>query len=150
MKRIFLEISLLLSLFLIVGCCNSGQTEATAANDTENATESNANAMKLGIILETKEAEKAWNAFRFATASIKQGHEVKVFLMGEAVECQDITDEKFNVQQQMFSFLEHGGTILACGTCIKSRNMQATDVCPISTMIDCVEMVEWADKVLTF
>ena len=44
--------------------------------------------MKIGIILETKEYEKAWNAFRFATTAKKEGHEVKVFLMGKAVECE--------------------------------------------------------------
>ena len=33
--------------------------------------------MKIGIILETKEHEKAWNAFRFATTGRKQGHEVR-------------------------------------------------------------------------
>lgn len=42
--------------------------------------------MKLGIILETKEFEKAWNAFRFANTAIKNGHEVMYSLMGEAVE----------------------------------------------------------------
>lgn len=35
--------------------------------------------MKLGIILETKEPEKAWNAFRFASAALVKGHDVKVF-----------------------------------------------------------------------
>ena len=39
--------------------------------------------MKLGIIIETKEYEKAWNAFRFAVTTKKAGHEVKVFLMGK-------------------------------------------------------------------
>ena len=38
--------------------------------------------MKIGIIIETKEPEKAWNAFRFAVTAKKQGHKVKVFLMG--------------------------------------------------------------------
>lgn len=38
--------------------------------------------MKLGIILETKEPEKAWNAFRFANTALKKEHEVKMFLMG--------------------------------------------------------------------
>ncbi|HRZ42746.1 MAG TPA: DsrE family protein [Bacteroidales bacterium] len=42
--------------------------------------------MKIGVIIETKEFEKAWNAFRFAITAKKQGHDVKVFLMGEAVE----------------------------------------------------------------
>lgn len=46
--------------------------------------------MKLGMILETKEFEKAWNAFRFAVTAKKAGHEAKVFLMGEAVECETL------------------------------------------------------------
>lgn len=106
--------------------------------------------MKFGIILETKEYEKAWNAFRFATASIKQKHEVKVFLMGEAVECEGLTHEKFNVDEQLKGFVKAGGEILACGTCLKSRNREETEACPLSTMIDCVQMVEWADKTITF
>lgn len=44
--------------------------------------------MKIGIILQTKEYEKAWNALRFAVTAKKQGHETKLFLMGEAVECE--------------------------------------------------------------
>ena len=57
--------------------------------------------MKLGIILETKEPEKAWNAIRFAVAAIKKGHAVKVFLMGEAVECETITHETYHVANQI-------------------------------------------------
>jgi sulfur relay (sulfurtransferase) complex TusBCD TusD component (DsrE family) len=105
--------------------------------------------MKFGIILETKELEKAWNAFRFATTSRKNGHEVKVFLMGEAVECENLTHEKYDVSGQLKSFIEAGGTILACGTCLKSRQLNGSDSYPISTMVDCIKMVEWADKVIT-
>lgn len=106
--------------------------------------------MKIGIILETKEFEKAWNAFRFATTARKKEHEVKVFLMGEAVECEELTHEKYDVARQLKAFVEAGGEILACGTCLKSRKMEGSDICPISTMIDCVNLVEWADKVVTF
>ena len=106
--------------------------------------------MKLGIILETKEAEKAWNAFRFAVTAQKQGNEVKVFLMGEAVECESISEGKYNVNEQLNKFVEVNGHILACGTCLKSRQLESTEACPMSTMIDCVEMVLWADKVVTF
>ena len=106
--------------------------------------------MKFGVILETKEYEKAWNAFRFATTARKNGHEIKVFLMGEAVECESLTHEKYDVAGQLNVFVEAGGAILACGTCLKSRQMNGTDVCPLSTMADCVKMVEWADKVITF
>jgi uncharacterized protein involved in oxidation of intracellular sulfur len=106
--------------------------------------------MKMGIIIETKEAEKAWNAFRFANSCLSRGHEVQVFLMGEAVECEQIIDEKYTVPSEMKKFIEGNGTLLACGTCILSRNLEEKTVCPISTMNDCVDMVEWAEKVVTF
>lgn len=106
--------------------------------------------MKIGIILETKEYEKAWNALRFAVTAKKQGHEVKVFLMGEAVECEGLTHEKYNVDEQLMTFSKIGGEILACGTCLKSRQLDSTETCPISTMVDCVELVVWADKTVTF
>lgn len=106
--------------------------------------------MKIGVILETKEYEKAWNAFRFAVTAIKQGHEVKLFLMGEAVECEGLTHEKYNVDEQLKAFVSIGGEILACGTCLKSRQLNETDACPISTMVDCVDLVVWADKVVNF
>jgi len=106
--------------------------------------------MKIGIILETKEYEKAWNAFRFANTALKSGHEVKVFLLGEAVECEQLIHEKYNVAEQLKTFVEDGGAVLACSTCLKSRNMEGSEACPISTMNDCLEMVVWADKVVTF
>jgi sulfur relay (sulfurtransferase) complex TusBCD TusD component (DsrE family) len=105
--------------------------------------------VKLGIILETKEHEKAWNAFRFALTAKQQGHDVRVFLMGEAVECEGLHHQKFDVADQLGKFTAEGGEILACGTCLKSRQMDGTDACPISTMVDCVKVVEWADKVVT-
>lgn len=106
--------------------------------------------MKFGIIIETKEPEKSWNAFRFANASITKGHEVKVFLMGEAVECEAVDHERYNTAKELTKFIENSGVLLACGTCIKSRQLENQTVCPISTMNDVIEMVEWADKAITF
>ncbi|MBK6346153.1 MAG: DsrE family protein [Bacteroidales bacterium] len=106
--------------------------------------------MKIGIIIETKAFEKAWNAFRFAVTARKQGHEVKVFLMGEAVECEGLTHDKYNVDAQLKAFIDVGGEILACGTCLKSRHLNETEACPLSTMVDCVNLVVWADKMVTF
>lgn len=106
--------------------------------------------MRIGIILETKEPEKAWNAFRFGVTAVKQGHEVKLFLMGEAVECEGLTHEKYNVDAQLKTFIDVGGEILACGTCLTSRKLNETEACPISTMVDCVNLVVWADKMVTF
>lgn len=106
--------------------------------------------MKLGIIIETKEFEKAWNAFRFAVTAKKQGLEVKAFLMGEAVECEGLIHEKYNVDEQLKLFVSLGGEIFACGTCLKSRQMEGSEACPVSTMVDCLNLVIWADKTVTF
>lgn len=106
--------------------------------------------MKLGIILETKEPEKVWNSLRFANAALTKNHKVKFFLMGEAVECESIDHEKFKVKEQIKKFEELNGELLACGTCLKSRLLDETTSCPIFTMNDCVELIEWADKVVTF
>jgi len=106
--------------------------------------------MKFGIIIETNESEKAWNGVRFANASLKKGHQVKIFLISAGVEIESITDEKYNAKKQIDDFVKNNGVILACGTCIKSRAQKESDVCPISSMNDCIDMVEWADRVITF
>jgi len=106
--------------------------------------------MKIGIILETSEPEKAWNAFRFAVTAKMQEHDVKLFLMGEAVECEGLVHEKYNVDEQLKLFVDAGGEILACGSCLKSRKLDSTESCPMATMLDCVDLVAWADKTVTF
>jgi len=106
--------------------------------------------MKFGIVISTNEPEIVWNAFRFGVTSLKADHEVKVFLLNKGVEAEGIKDEKYNVKEQIDSFVENKGQILACGTCLKSRQKEGTDVCPISTMMDLLILVEESDKILTF
>ena len=106
--------------------------------------------MKIGIILETNDPEQAWNGIRFANTALKQRHEVQLFLMGAGVEAEAIIHEKYHVRNQLHEFIDNQGTVLACGTCIRSRNQPESAACPISTMIDCLNMVEWTDKVITF
>ncbi len=105
--------------------------------------------MKIGIVIGTNEPEVVWNAFRFGNVSLKE-HEVKAFLINKGVEIENIEDEKHNVKEQVSLFIENKGQILACGTCLKSREMKGSKVCPISTMKDLLKLVEESDKVLTF
>lgn len=106
--------------------------------------------MKIGIVIGTNEAEVIWNAFRFGVTSLKANNETKVFLINKGVEIEDIKDEKYNVREQTDIFIENKGQILACGTCLKSRHKEGSNVCPISTMKDLLKLVEESDKVLTF
>jgi uncharacterized protein involved in oxidation of intracellular sulfur len=70
--------------------------------------------------------------------------------MGEAVECEGMIHEKYNIDQQLKNFVKAGGELFACGTCLKSRQMDGTEACPLSSMTDCVNIVVWADKTVTF
>ena len=107
--------------------------------------------MKLGIIISGTNAETNWNAFRLANFSIKQGDEVQVFLIGEGVEYEASGSDKFNVTEQASEFIKsENAEIMACGTCLKSRNQESTNTCPISTMKDLYVLVQECDKILTF
>lgn len=106
--------------------------------------------MKIAIIISTNDSETSWNAFRFANFCLTKKDETKVFLMGKGVEAEQLNTEKFNVTEQMEKFVGSGGEILACGTCLKVRNSNGTELCPLSTMADLYDMVHEADRVVNF
>lgn len=105
--------------------------------------------MKLGIIIYSTDAETVWNSFRLGVFSLKEGNEVKAFLLAKGVECEKLSDSMFNVLEQMQLFVDNGGKILACGTCLKIRNSEGSELCPMSTMKDLYEMIRDSDKVIS-
>jgi len=106
--------------------------------------------MKLGIILSHTQPETVFNALRLANYSLKQGDTVKIFLVGPGVEMDKISDVKFNVREQAQAVLAAGGEFLACGTCLKIRESQGSEICPLSTLKDMYEIVRDSDKLVTF
>lgn len=106
--------------------------------------------MKLGILISQTEPETVFNALRLANYSLKQGDTVKIFLVGKGVELDQINDPKFDVQEQARAVLEAGGQFLACGTCLKLRQSEGSEVCPLSTLKDLYEIVRDSDKLVTF
>ncbi len=106
--------------------------------------------MKTGIVLSTNDPEEVWNAFRFANVALKENHEVRVFLVNKGVEAEDIKSERFPVKEQLQSFVENKGVLLACGTCMGNRGKVESNFCPIATMKDLLEIVEWSDKLVCF
>ncbi|AGN01360.1 hypothetical protein L593_07065 [Salinarchaeum sp. Harcht-Bsk1] len=105
--------------------------------------------MHLGIILETNDPERVWNAFRLANTALDADHEVEVFLLGDGVEAPDLEAETFNPHGVMVKYDRAGGELFACGTCMESREIEPDDLRPHSTMGDCLRIVEDADEVLT-
>ena len=47
-------------------------------------------------------------------------------------------------------FIKSGGDILACGTCLKSRHSEGSEMSPISTVEDLYKVINESDKVVTF
>ena len=101
-------------------------------------------------MLSTNDPEEVWNAFRFGNVALIENHQVRVFLVNKGVEAEDIRSERFPVREQLQSFNENKGELLACGTCMKARQKEESNFCPIATMKDLLEIAEWSDKLLTF
>ncbi|MFJ7732888.1 hypothetical protein ACIQXF_13440 [Lysinibacillus sp. NPDC097231] len=56
------------------------------------------------------------------------------------VECENIEHPWYKVKDEMNKFEELTGELLACGTCLKSRLLDKTTSCPISTMDDLLKL----------
>ena len=106
--------------------------------------------MKLGIVLYSSDAETVWNAFRLGVFSLNEGDDVKIFLLAKGVECESLDTEKFQVTNQIQSFVDNGGEILACGTCLKIRKSEGSELCPLSSMKDLYDLINDCDKTITF
>ncbi|HKN18528.1 MAG TPA: DsrE family protein [Dissulfurispiraceae bacterium] len=106
--------------------------------------------MNLGIVIYSNDPETVWNAFRLGNFSLKEGDMVKAFLLAKGVECELIDTEQFKVTEQIQLFIQNGGKLLACGTCIKIRKSEGSERCPLSTMKDLYDMVKESDRIITF
>ena len=106
--------------------------------------------MNIGIVISQIDPETVWNAFRFANFSLGKQHDVRTFLIGKGVECVEIVNKGFPVIDEINKYVESGGEIFACGTCLVSRNKEGTPICPMSSMKDLMDIVEKSDRILTF
>ena len=107
--------------------------------------------MKIGVILNTSDAETCWNCFRFGNEALSKNHSVKVFLLGKGVEIESVKDPGFPLlKDSIRKFIKNSGIILACGTCLKMRGKEETSICPVSSMEDMLKLIEESDKILAF
>ena len=122
----------------------------SACNTRPGQTKEDAKSVKLGIVLTTADPETVFNVFRLANYSAEKGDSVSVFLLGKGVELDQIKDAKFDVQGHARTFLAKGGKIMACGTCLKLRNAEGSELCPVSSLKDLYALVRDSDRVVTF
>ena len=105
--------------------------------------------MKLGMIITKTDPETVFNALRLALYSLEQGDQVRIFLSGKGVEIDRVEDSTFDVKGQAQKVLEAGGQFLACGACLKLRDSEGSEVCPLSTLKDQYELVRDSDRVIS-
>lgn len=107
--------------------------------------------MRLTIVLSTTQVETNWNALRLANLALKKGDEVSIFLLGEAVEYETGNSEKYNINQQVDTFIRSDkAKIVACGTCMDIRHKESSETCPMGGIEDLYSLVATSDKILTF
>lgn len=105
--------------------------------------------MKLGVVIMQTDPETVFNALRLALYALEQGDKVRIFLSGQGVDIDKIDDAKFDVKGQAQKVLDAGGEFLACGACLKLRNSEGSEVCPLSTLKDQYEVVRDSDRLVT-
>jgi sulfur relay (sulfurtransferase) complex TusBCD TusD component (DsrE family) len=106
--------------------------------------------IKIGMVIYSNDPETVWNAFRFGNFALGEGDSVKVFLLAKGVESESLDNDKFKVTDQLTRFVENGGKIFACGTCLTIRKKEGSEMCPLSTMQDMYDIIKWCNKVITF
>lgn len=104
----------------------------------------------IGMVIYSNDTETVWNALRLANYSKNQGDTVKIFLLGKGVELDSMVKTNTDLKEQADKFLDNGGSILGCGTCLRSRNNKEPQVCTYSSLADLYELIRKNKIVLTF
>ena len=101
--------------------------------------------------------ERSFNALRLAGVLARREHEVRVFLMGDAVTCaiagQKVPDGYYRLDRMVDAVARYGGEIGCCASCMDTRGItddMLTKGARRSSLDELADWTEWADKVLTF
>jgi uncharacterized protein involved in oxidation of intracellular sulfur len=101
--------------------------------------------------------ERAYNALRLAAAVTgKEGQQVRVFLMADAVTCakggQKVPEGYYNIQLMLGKIIRKG-EVLLCGTCMDARGVSSGELMDGAMRGTLAQLADWtveADKVLVF
>ena len=104
----------------------------------------------IGMVIYSNDTETVWNALRLANYSKAQGDIVSIFLLGKGVELDNLVKTNSDLKEQADKFLDNGGIILGCGTCLRSRKNNEPQVCKFSSLKDLYEIIRENKIVLTF
>ena len=98
----------------------------------------------------------AWNALRLAGAALERGHDVRMFLMNDAVDIvrQPPGEVEFDLAAMVRDLVSRGAAAKLCQTCLQRCGFGGTEVimneAQVAGMGDLVDWLETADRALTF
>ena len=109
--------------------------------------------MRFGILLSSGcERQDVYTATRLARAALGQGHEVKMFVMGDGVH--HLVDHPKNPwAEEWKGLLTHGVEIACCGSNCDPRGITQDRLVPgilFGSQYDHAEFVNWSDRYLVF
>ncbi|HLB04777.1 MAG TPA: DsrE family protein [Gaiellaceae bacterium] len=102
--------------------------------------------------------ERAYNGLRLANELAKrEGNEVRVFLMADAVGCarrgQKTPNGYYNLERMLGAAVRHGAQVALCGTCMDARGMteaELVDGACRSSLEGLADWTLWAERVIAF
>lgn len=102
--------------------------------------------------------ERCYNGWRLAGALARRdGVEVRVFLMGDAVGCamanQKVPEGYYHLDRMLASAARRGAEIGCCGTCLDARGItdeMLTTGARRSSLEELADWTVWADQVIPF
>ena len=98
--------------------------------------------------------ERAYNGLRLAGALAgKDGQQVRVFLMADAVGCAKGGQKGYYSIQLMIGRVLRKGEVGLCGTCMDARGMAETEMIEGAKRSTLAQLADWtaeADRVLVF
>jgi len=102
-------------------------------------------------------SERTYNGLRLAGSLARQGAELRVFLIGDAVACaktgQKVPSGYYNTQNMLGAVIRQGANVGVCGSCIDARGIADTELLEGAHRSTLDELTTWtleADRVLTF
>ncbi|MDP2336579.1 MAG: DsrE family protein [Bacteroidota bacterium] len=122
----------------------------TSGTYAKSPTPNSSSQTSIGMVIYSNDTETVWNALRLANYSKNQGDSVSIFLLGKGVELDSMVKTDNDLKEQADQFLENGGSILGCGTCLRSRKNNEPQVCKFSSLADLYELIRKNKIVLTF
>jgi len=103
-------------------------------------------------------SERTYNGLRLAGALVKrEGAEVRVFLMGDAVACakagQNVPQGFYNLERMLRVVAQARGAVGVCGSCMDARAIGDAELAHgarRSSLEDLADWSTWAEQVLVF